>query len=134
MGVPSSFIKWVIVSHTHADHDAGTFQKLLESEKVELITTRTIMESFVRKYAAVTNFTDAYIKTLFSYRPVLIGRPVRVNGAEFHFHYSLHSIPCVGFTVKLLDKSIYFSGDTFYEPDALKKLQENGVLTPGRFE
>jgi ribonuclease BN (tRNA processing enzyme) len=25
MGVPSSFIKWVIVSHTHADHDAGTF-------------------------------------------------------------------------------------------------------------
>lgn len=80
------------------------------------------MESFVRKYAAVTNYTCDYIKTLFTFRPVIIGRPVRVNGAEFHFHYSLHSIPCVGFTVKVLDKSIYFSGDTFYDPEGVTKM------------
>lgn len=101
---------------------------------MELITTKTIMESFVRKYAAMTNFSAEYIKTLFAYRPAIIGRPVRVNGAEFFFHYSLHSIPCIGFTVKMLDKSIYFSGDTFYEPDGIKKMFENGVLTKDRYD
>ena len=25
MGIPSRFVKWIIISHTHADHDAGAF-------------------------------------------------------------------------------------------------------------
>ena len=38
-GIPSRLVRWVIISHNHADHDAGTFQKLLESEKTVLIST-----------------------------------------------------------------------------------------------
>jgi hypothetical protein len=33
-----------------------------------------------------------------------------------------------------LDKSIYFSGDTFYEPEGMKKMFENGVLTKERLD
>ena len=47
----------------------------------------------------------------------MVGHTLRINGGEIKVHYSLHSIPCLGFTIKMLDKSIYFSGDTFYDPD-----------------
>lgn len=134
MGIPTHYVKWLIISHTHADHDAGAFQKLLESEKIELITTRTIMESFVRKYSAMTDFTTEYIKTLFNYRPVKIGHPTRVNGAEFDFFYALHSIPTVGFSVRVLDKSLYLSGDTYYDPEGLLKIYEKGFLSQERYE
>jgi glyoxylase-like metal-dependent hydrolase (beta-lactamase superfamily II) len=36
MGIPSFLIGWVIITHCHADHDAGAFQKILESQKVEI--------------------------------------------------------------------------------------------------
>jgi hypothetical protein len=34
--IPSSIIESIIISHCHADHDAGAFQKILESQKVEV--------------------------------------------------------------------------------------------------
>ena len=75
------------------------------------------MKSFVRKYSAMTGFKADYIKTLFNFRPAIVGHILRINGAEMKVHYSLHSIPCLGFTIKMLDKSIFFSGDTFYDPE-----------------
>lgn len=54
MGIPSTLICAVIISHCHADHDAGTFHKILDDTKVEIITTRTIMNSFLRKYSAIS--------------------------------------------------------------------------------
>ena len=82
------------------------------------------MESFVRKYSAITDFTGEYIKTLFNFRNVKIGHPTRVNGAEFEFFYALHSIPTVGFSVRVLDKSFYLSGDTYYDPEGLTKMHQ----------
>ncbi len=35
--IPSSLIESVIISHCHADHDAGAFQKILESQKIEVL-------------------------------------------------------------------------------------------------
>ncbi len=29
-GIPSNLIRGVIISHCHADHDAGTFHKILD--------------------------------------------------------------------------------------------------------
>jgi len=49
-GIPPALIEAIILTHCHADHDAGTFQKILTEGKVTLITTPTIMASFVRKY------------------------------------------------------------------------------------
>lgn len=48
-GIPSALIEAVVLTHCHADHDAGTFQKILTEGRVTLITTPTIMASFVRK-------------------------------------------------------------------------------------
>jgi len=52
-GVSPNLIDKIIITHCHADHDAGALQKLLSGNKIELITTPTIMGSFIRKYAAI---------------------------------------------------------------------------------
>lgn len=35
-GIPPTIIESIIISHCHADHDAGAFQKILDSQKVEV--------------------------------------------------------------------------------------------------
>lgn len=87
------------------------------------------MKSFVTKYSAMTGFEEKEITKLFNFRPAIIGSPLILNGASFNFFYSLHSIPCIGFTIKYCGKSIYFSGDTYYDPEGMKKLVANGVMT-----
>lgn len=71
---------------------------------------------------------------LFKFRPVVVGVPLHFNGAMLNFFYALHSIPCIGFTVHYLNKSIYFSADTYYDPDGIKSICEKGFLTKDRFE
>eukprot|EP01017_Pseudomicrothorax_dubius_P028945 TRINITY_DN3484_c0_g1_i3.p1 TRINITY_DN3484_c0_g1~~TRINITY_DN3484_c0_g1_i3.p1 ORF type:complete len:539 (-),score=139.45 TRINITY_DN3484_c0_g1_i3:142-1758(-) len=134
LGIASTLIESVIISHCHADHDAGTFQKILDSQQIQIITTRTILGSFVRKYSALTGMAEPYIRSLFTFRPAKIGEDIIVHGAKFRFFYSLHSIPCIGFSVSLGDQSIYFSADTFYDPEGLQKLVEAGVITNRRFK
>ena len=51
-GIPPSLIEKVILTHCHADHDAGIIHKFVESSPVEFITTKTIYNSFVKKYSA----------------------------------------------------------------------------------
>lgn len=58
MGIPPIMISAIIISHCHADHDAGAFHKILDDSKVEIITTRTIMYSFLRKYSAISNLSQ----------------------------------------------------------------------------
>lgn len=127
-----SQIDGVIVTHCHADHDAGTFQKMLQACKVTLITTTTIMRSFVRKYSALSGFTEAFTRRMFRFRPVRIGEPVRLRGAEFRFFYSLHSIPCIGFEVQLGGKGMVFSADHMYIPNKIQELHTTGVLSDAR--
>jgi hypothetical protein len=75
------------------------------------------MNSFIRKYSLVSGISEAEMRNLFNFRPVIIGSKQNVKGALFSFFYSIHTIPCIGFEVELDDKSIYFSGDTFYDPE-----------------
>lgn len=116
IGVPSNLIDYIIISHCHGDHDAGALQIILDHNKIEVLTTRTIMGSFLRKYTAITGMSIDSLKKLFLFRPIKIGAPLFLNGATFKFDYSLHSIPALCFSVRFGDKSIFFSGDTLYDP------------------
>jgi phosphoribosyl 1,2-cyclic phosphodiesterase len=129
MGIPSIMICAVIISHCHADHDAGTFHKILDDTRVEIITTRTIMQSFLRKYSAISGMAIEQLKRLFIFRPVIIGTSLNIYGANFDFFYSMHTIPSLGFSVRLEKKSIYFSSDTFYDPDKLLEYKNQGILS-----
>ena len=110
-GIHPSLIAKVIISHCHADHDSGAFHKILEAEPVELLSTETILRSFLRKYSAITGVPLSGVNKLVRFRPVRIGHRIRIYGADFHFFYSFHSIPAIGFSVEREGQSFYFSGD-----------------------
>lgn len=99
MGIPAMLISAIIISHCHADHDAGAFHKILYDTRVEIITTKTIMHSFLRKYSAISNMSIGELKEMFIFRPAIIGTSLNIYGAKFKFFYALHTIPSIGFEV-----------------------------------
>ncbi|MBI4510347.1 MAG: cAMP/cGMP-dependent 3',5'-cyclic-AMP/GMP phosphodiesterase [Deltaproteobacteria bacterium] len=131
-GVSPRQVDAVILTHCHADHDAGVFQKILEAGRVSLHTTPTILESFLRKYTALTGETEEQLRRLFVFRPVTLGAPQRIQGAEFRFFYSLHAIPTVGFECYLGGKSFVYSADTMYDPPRIEAMHAQGFLSRGR--
>lgn len=124
-GIRPRTIVGIILTHCHADHDAGAFQKVLTGSPVVVITTPTIYKSFIRKYAALSALSPALLQHSHRHKPAIIGMPLRFQGATFHFTYTLHSIPCVGFRVDWRGRSMVFTGDHFNSPDGINKLQEN---------
>ena len=131
-GISPQAISALILTHIHADHDAGTMQKILEDTRVEVMTTKTIMESFVRKYAAVSSLSPSVIWDLFVFSPVTLEEPIHRYGATLRFFYSLHALPCVGVEIRCATKRIVYSADTYYDPDGIEKMKEKGVLSAAR--
>ena len=131
-GIRPRTIVGIILTHCHADHDAGAFQKVLTGSPVVVITTPTIYKSFIRKYAALSSLKPAILRQSHRFKPAIIGEPLRFQGATFHFTYTLHSIPCVGFKVDWRGRSMVFTGDHFNNPPVLQILVEKGVLSKAR--
>ncbi|MHB2015453.1 MAG: cyclic nucleotide-binding domain-containing protein [Candidatus Xenobia bacterium] len=122
----------LILTHCHADHDAGTLQKLLQEGRVTIYTTPTILASFVAKYSHLMGMEPAAFQRLFDHVPVSSGEPIPLHGAEVRFTYSLHSIPCVGFEVFFRGRSLVYPSDTLNDPEAIRRLRDQGVLTQAR--
>ena len=125
-------INSIILTHCHADHDAGTFQKILEEGKITIYTTETVIYSFIRKYHALTRIPVKELFELFDFYPVVIGKTYYINGADFSFNYALHSIPSLSFQFMFQDQSFIYSSDHLNEPDRFQELLEKGVLTETR--
>jgi glyoxylase-like metal-dependent hydrolase (beta-lactamase superfamily II) len=131
-GIRPRTIVGIILTHCHADHDAGAFQKVLTGSPVVVITTPTIYKSFIRKYAALSALSPVILRHCHRHKPAIIGQPLRFQGATFHFTYTFHTIPCVGFRVEWRGRSMVFTGDHFNDEDSINKLQEEGVLSAAR--
>lgn len=129
-GISPMMIEKVIITHCHADHDSGAFHKILESHPIELLSTETVVMSFLRKYSAIADISIFEISKLVKFRTVYVGHPVNIFGAKFHFFYSFHSIPAICFEVHFQDKKIFFSGDTFFDPPKLKQIFETKDVFP----
>ena len=122
-GIRPQMIMAIIVTHCHADHDAGTFQKVMTGSRVAVITTPTIYKSFIRKYSALSGLSPALLRHSHRFRPAIIGRLLQFQGASFNFHYTLHTIPCIAFRVEWRGRSIVFTGDHLNEPTMIDRLE-----------
>jgi len=131
-GISPRLVTAIVLTHCHADHDSGTFQKILLEGRIALITTKTIMASFMRKYARISMFTEMFLCRLVEPRLVRPGETMPFNGGLLTFFYSLHALPCVGFSAQVGDKTFCYSADTFYDPVKLPQLRDERILSHGR--
>ena len=86
-GIRPRMIVGIILTHCHADHDAGAFQKVLTGSPVVVITTPTIYKSFIRKYAALSALSPALLRHSHRYKPAIIGEPLRFLSCSVCDHF-----------------------------------------------
>ncbi len=132
--VNPKLIDSIILTHCHADHDAGSFQKILEEERITLYTTKTVLDSFLKKYSSLSGEPVSYLTKLFNFHQIYIGQPVFIHGGECNIFYTLHSIPTIGFTLKFQDQTFVYSSDHQADPVVHKELLEKGVISKERYE
>ncbi|MCG8572345.1 MAG: cyclic nucleotide-binding domain-containing protein [Spirochaetes bacterium] len=132
--VNPKYIDSIILTHCHADHDAGTFQKILEEGKIKVYSTKTIIDSFLRKYSSLINTSEEYLRSLFTFQQVKVGMSEFIHCGQFDFFYSLHSIPTIGFKLHFQDRSFVYSSDHNNDPILHQKLLETKVITKERYQ
>ncbi|MBI3091661.1 MAG: cyclic nucleotide-binding domain-containing protein [Candidatus Tectomicrobia bacterium] len=137
-GVEHNEIYAHIVTHCHDDH-AGCFAStVMRQRKITLLTTREIAESLVVKLLGSGDGLSAEdIRTFISFQYVdaaLDARaaPFRFLGADWRFHYSVHSIPCIGFEVSIGDASLFISGDSA-SLSRLRVMRDEAILDERRY-
>ncbi len=132
--VNPKLIDSIILTHCHADHDAGTFQKILEEGKIMVYSTETVMMSFLRKYSALSDMPVDYLMKLFTFRPIKIGMPAYIHNGKFNFFYTLHSIPTIGFSMEFQDQTFVYSSDHNNDPEVHSKLFELDLISQERYD
>lgn len=133
-GINPRSIEDIVLTHCHADHDSGTLQKILQEGRVRLHTSPTILQSFTRKYRALTGLTKSQFLSLFDFHPVMLDESVNIAGAGFRFQYKFHPVPTLGFEAFYRGKSFAYSCDTLWDPVVLQKLADEGLFSPSRAE
>ena len=133
-GISPRRVDAIVLTHCHADHDAGCLQRALQRERVQIITTHTILESFLRKSSAITGLSIERLAHIVDFVPVPVGQPIRIMGAEFQFAYTLHSLPTIRFEVWYGGKSLVYSSDTLADPEVIELWRSEGVLSDARAE
>eukprot|EP01119_Soliformovum_irregulare_P016674 TRINITY_DN4868_c0_g1_i4.p1 TRINITY_DN4868_c0_g1~~TRINITY_DN4868_c0_g1_i4.p1 ORF type:complete len:786 (-),score=204.84 TRINITY_DN4868_c0_g1_i4:504-2861(-) len=128
-GIKGMFINKVILTHCHSDHDSGLLVKILDGEKIDLYTTKTINASFQRKMNGITGVD---LSEFYHFNPVTIGNQVNILGAKFEFDYAHHTIPTLRFKVTYGGRTLAYSSDTLYDPDVFTKIRELGVISKER--
>jgi CRP-like cAMP-binding protein len=128
-GITDRDISYIILSHVHSDHDSGLIEKILSGQRVKLITTRIIFESFLRKIQGISRFPQGVIEEFVDLLEVEAGKEIKLPGFKntfLLFDYSLHSIPAGRFKLtyrspKGNEKTISHSGDTKYDEDLIHR-------------
>ena len=134
LGVPPKILDSVILTHCHADHDAGTLQKILQEGTITLYTTPTIFNSFLKKSAALTGISGELLEKAVRFKPMVIDVPVNINGGLFRFNYCLHSIPTISIQADFGGKTLIYSSDTHNDSEFVNRIFEEGVVSQDRRE
>ncbi|KRX00009.1 Cyclic nucleotide-binding protein [Pseudocohnilembus persalinus] len=134
INLPSQLIDWVILTHCHSENDLGIFQRIIESQRMEVITTPTIINSFLSKYAKLSQINVEILRRLFKLKPVVIGGGINLNRCIIRFSYCFHQIPTLTFEITNQNKSLYYSGHTYYDPKKIFNLAEQKLIHYKRYE
>jgi CRP-like cAMP-binding protein len=141
LGIESSDVPYVLLTHCHADHDSGVLKRVLNGQKVKLITSKAIYESFLRKAKAYTGGID--VSDFIEFIEANPGSTIAVNGLKLKISSAFHSIPTIRFVAEytkeepdgqVVKKSLAYSADTFFDPTKLEELSGQGILSKQRLQ
>jgi CRP-like cAMP-binding protein len=127
-------VQAILLTHCHADHDAGTLERALSGGKISLYTTPTIFASYRRKWSLLSGIPEAELGKLFEFCPVQIGAPTLIEGAQFLFRYTLHAIPTIAFETHYRGRSFNYSSDTLNDPERIDAIFAAGGMERARRE
>ncbi len=139
-GITESDISCMVLTHVHSDHDSGFIEKILSGQRLKIISTRIIFESFLRKIEAITCFPKEVLESFIEFIDLAPHKKTRLPGFErtwITLDYSLHSIPSVRLVISYVDEkgketSISHSGDTKYDRQLIDNWYHKGVYSRTR--
>lgn len=138
-GITEKDVPYMLLTHVHSDHDSGVSERILGGQRLKLITTRIIFESFLRKMEAITSFPQEVIESLVDFIEMEPHKPIRIPGFKhtlLTFDYSFHSIPCARFIVEYSKNGVHHkishSGDTKFDPNKINDWYEQGIFSKKR--
>ncbi|OHD53522.1 MAG: hypothetical protein A2Y33_03885 [Spirochaetes bacterium GWF1_51_8] len=136
-GLPHQAIRYIFLSHIHADHDQGLYNYLLSGEKIVLIGPEHVVKQALEKVAATVNTSLAEASEMVKTLILPIEKRVPLPGfdnIDIEITYGFHSIPTAMFKVYYKDasgktvKSLGYSGDTIYDPVKYEQWVNEGKL------
>lgn len=124
VGIPLDLIAGVLVTHGHSDHYGDAIPQLVRARPdLKLYTTPTIYEMLADQYALAIGRDDF---RRWTFEPLRCQTPVSINGMEFRFDYTFHTVPTIGFEIGNGGNLVlYFSGDTYADADGLQKILDD---------
>ncbi|OLC14602.1 MAG: hypothetical protein AUH29_09965 [Candidatus Rokubacteria bacterium 13_1_40CM_69_27] len=132
MGVATADVPYVFLTHIHADHDGGLLGKLLSGSRTSIIASDVVFRSFIEKAEIVTGH-NCEREGLVRHVEANPGAPVTVEIggglATFETRWNLHPVPTNGFRVRFGGQTFGYSGDTQYDPEAIRRKRERGELS-----
>ncbi len=138
-GIASNEISYMFLTHVHSDHDSGFIEKILSGQRIKLITSRIIFESFLRKIQGITRFPTEVIESFIDFFEVEPDKRIKLPGFKntyLDFDYSLHSIPTGRFRlvyrVNGKEKVVSHSGDTKFDIEMVRQWWKQGVFSEKR--
>lgn len=106
---------------------------IFENSNMELITTRQIYDSFLKKYAVLCGLPLEFLNRILKFRPICIGAPLVLKGCRFKFFYTFNLIPSLAFEAIMEKQSLYYAGDGIVDQDTLTAALKEGAISQDRF-
>lgn len=129
LGLSTSHIAEVVLSHLHEDHLAGLPELILMgSHRVRLVTSDLIYRGLLRMLSAMLALPIPDVAALFDYVPLNPGTLLELDGRNFEAIYAVHSVPTLAVRVN----GVCYSGDMRYDEEWFDELVAQGILSPAR--
>ncbi len=141
-GITENDVGSMFLSHVHSDHDAGFIEKILSGQRLKVMTSRIIFESFLRKIEAITLFPCDVIESFIDFFELEPKKKIKLpecKNTYIEFDYSFHSIPSGRLVLTYKDKngkekSISHSGDTKYDRELIHRWYDQGIFSRNRYQ
>ncbi len=135
LGIDEADVPSVLLTHCHADHDAGMIRAVLHQRRVRLLTSRVIFESFLRKAKALAGCS---IREYVDFVEINPGDSFKLGRAHIVVSSAFHSIPTIRFEAVFHDtrsktlSKIAYSADTCLDHSKIETMYHLNIIDKKR--